>query len=673
MEITPMPSPLSPTAIQSSRRPSFAPHPYTAFDIELRKILTESEAGTFHYFRNEYLKGRLPVTSLVNFLKQFLDRIDHRHALIRLVYDQVIRPEEKDLFQRLVSASISSTHIPTVTQYNPSLRQSSFSGPSMTGMSQQQQQQLLPMTDASAGGSIHCISSDEDDPGGGGGSGNMMAGSTASTSGSKRRLSTTSVTSMGGNSNMNGSNTNLNVQISRNRRCSSLHLSNPGKRFLPGIPMTASDLNLNPAAANPRRASIMSNVSGSGHHLLPIPPHQQQQSSLAPPNANSLALKRHSTSRIESSSSGLTVQEDIPRRHSSTVLGVNQASNMMMPASSSGHMAMIWNPAAGNLEPESKRKYFSASANSMASSMDPMTALANASNVSSVRSLLSSGAVTSGAAAAAGNQLLVPSVNVRRSSVDVDRNSSGDEADQDSRLQLPVVSQLRRGSGNHLMIPGEEDAAPSLYLVLPQVSSSSNQRRGSTFNQGPDQFGNDTSGIPFCHTRVRRHRSLPSPFISGGSSAFTGAPSVSPPALSRRSSAIQGQLQHQAVMNATQMPIMSGGQRRMSNMQFSGSMTASAGAGEESSGGTMNQAGNNNRKGQLVTMVQGYTSPQEQQQPQQHRRSSSFRRPVSILIICLMFLFFLILLFVLVIVLLHRPDDVDADSLLTIFYSFYKD
>ena len=135
MEITPMPSPLSPTAIQSSRRPSSV-HPYpTAFDIELRRILTESEAGTFLYFKNEYLMGRLPVTSLVNFLKQFLDRTEHRHALIRLVHEQVIRPEEKDLFQRLVSASFSLTHIPTVTQYNP-VRQSSFSG--LTGMQQQQ-------------------------------------------------------------------------------------------------------------------------------------------------------------------------------------------------------------------------------------------------------------------------------------------------------------------------------------------------------------------------------------------------------------------------------------------------------------------------------------------------------------------------------------------------------
>ena len=429
---------------------------------------------------------------------------------------------------------------------------------------------------------------------------NVIMMDNGANSGSKRRLSTTSVTSMG-NSNMSGSNANLNV-ISKNRRCSSLHLSNPGKRFLPGIPMTSSDLNLNPGAANPRRASIMSNTSGSGHHLLPIPPPQQQMSSssLAPPSATSLAMKRHSTSRLESASLGVPVQDDAPRRHSSTVLGVNQTANVMQ---SSNNMTMIWN-AAGNLEPESKKKYFSASATSM-SAME-VAAAAAASNSSSIRSF-----VTGNRGTAGGNQLLVPSVNVRRSSVDVDRNSSGDETDPESRLQLPVVSQLRRGSGNHLMIPGEEDAPPSLYLVLPQVNSQQT-RRGSNFNQGTDQFGN--LAFAACHTRVRRHRSLPSPFISGGSSALTS--SVSPPGtMNRRSSGIQGP------GNAAQMLVGNTGQR-ISNMQFSG-------AAGQSSNATGTAAG--------VTMVQGYSSQQEQQMPQ-HRRSSSFRRPVSICLLMLILL-----------------------------------
>lgn len=100
----------------------------------------------------------------------------------------------------------------------------------------------------------------------------------------------------------------------------------------------------------------------------------------------------------------------------------------------------------------------------------------------------------------------MPTVNVRRSSVDVDRNSSEDE--DDSRLRIPsAAGSARRGSGNHLTIPGME-AAP-LYLMLPQVPS----RRGST-SQRQMANGNSTGVGGHMHARVRRHRSLPSPFIS---------------------------------------------------------------------------------------------------------------------------------------------------------------
>lgn len=221
------------------------------------------------------------------------------------------------------------------------------------------------------------------------------------------------------------------------------------------------------------------------------------------------------------------------------------------------------------------------------------------------------------------NQLLVPSVNVRRSSVDVDRTSSGDETDPDSRLQLPVVSQLRRGSGNHLMIPGEEDAAPPLYLLLPQVSTGQQTRRGSSVLQH-DEFGNpilvDNSNINFpTHTRVRRHRSLPSPFISGAVPA-----SVSPPApaagTGRRPSGIA--LPH----NSAQMMIGNNAGRRMSIMQPSAQAgTAADGTSTGREAGQQTTWNSDNNAG--VTMVQGYSSPQQEQQ--QHRRSSSFRRPVS--------------------------------------------
>ena len=105
--------------------------------------------------------------------------------------------------------------------------------------------------------------------------------------------------------------------------------------------------------------------------------------------------------------------------------------------------------------------------------------------------------------------LQVPTVNVRRSSVDMDRNSSEDE--DDSRLRIPSAGgSARRGSGNHLTIPGM-DAVP-LYLMLPQVTP----RRGSG-QQGhmADASSNSSSNTHgHLHARVRRHRSLPSPFIS---------------------------------------------------------------------------------------------------------------------------------------------------------------
>lgn len=603
MEITPMPSPISPTFLHSSRRPSSA-HAYpTPFEIELRRILTESETGTFHYFKNEYLMGRLPVASLVNFLKQFLDRIDHRHALIRLVHEQVIRTDEKDLFRRLVSSSFSLTHIPSgsagnaaATQYDPS--SSLHHVTARAGLQQQ---------NAATTGSIHAISSDEEDV-----NNIVMMDGDGSNSGSKRRLSTTSVTSMA-NSSVNGSSANLNV-IAKNRRCSSLHLSNPGKRMLPGIPITSSDLNLNPGSAgNPRRASIMSTVSAGGHHLLPIPPPMQQQS-LGLPSASSLAVKRHSTSRIESASLSVPMLDESQRRHSSStvVLGNSQTSNVMH---SSNNNNMMWDQVAGGnmLEPENK-KYFSASATCM-----------NATTASN------SGSVASGVRnnTTERNQLFVPSVNVRRSSVDVDRTSSGDEVDPESdsrQLALPIVSQVRRGSGNHLMIPGEEDAAPSLYLLLPQVDSQNNRRRGSNFNQDPNnQFTGTTIPFPACHIRVRRHRSLPSPFISGASS---GLPSVSPPLVNmgRRPSAVQ-----QAPAN-TQMVIGKAG-TRITDMQYSGPTVGSeTGVGRKGS----SSAGETT----AATLIQGYSNQQSHDQQQPHRRSSSFRRPVSIIIImsfCIVF------------------------------------
>lgn len=309
-----MASPLSPSP--QSRHPSFSQPVLTPFDVELRRILTESESGTFYYFRNEYVMGRLPVTSLVNFLKQFLDRIDHRHALIRLVHEHVIRLEEKDLFRRLVAASFSHQHIPVLTQaaaFDPR-RQSSVSA--ISGI---QAQQLVQQSVLQSGHQdpMHGLSSDDEEVGS-----HRRLMMESGNSESKRRMSTTSVTSMGNEGN-DGSSLNVS-SISRNRRCSSLHISNPGKRLLPGIPLTASDLNLNPVA-NVRRASIMSNTSAGGHHLLPIPPPMKQQmssnSSLAPPSAASLSLKRHSTSRIESSTLGVPVLDEGQRRHSSSALG----------------------------------------------------------------------------------------------------------------------------------------------------------------------------------------------------------------------------------------------------------------------------------------------------------------------------------------------------------------
>lgn len=357
MEMSPLPpsSPLSPTP--QSRHPSFSQPILTPFDLELRRILTESESGTFYYFRNEYLMGRLPVTSLVNFLKQFLDRIEHRHALIRLVHEHVIRPDEKDLFRRLVSASFSMQHIPLVSQsqFDPR-RQSTVAG--VTGMQQQflQQQALQSVQDP-----VHGLSSDDED------FGSQRMRMESANSESKRRMSTTSVTSMGNEGGNDGSSLNVS-SISRNRRCSSLHISNPGKRLLPGIPLTASDLNLNPGTANPRRASIMSNTSAGGHHLLPIPPPMKQQmsssSSLAPPSAASLSLKRHSTSRLESTTLGVPVLDEGQRRHSSSALGVNQSSSgQQQQQLLHTSIPMITNVSCDSLNPQhqqqqqSRRRY----------------------------------------------------------------------------------------------------------------------------------------------------------------------------------------------------------------------------------------------------------------------------------------------------------------------------
>lgn len=350
-----MPSPLSPSP--QSRHPSFSQAVLTPFDVELRRILTESESGTFYYFRNEYLMGRLPLTSLVNFLKQFLDRIDHRHALIRLVHEHVIRPDEKDLFRRLVAASFSVQHIPVLTQTS-----SGSAGPggpfdprrqsSISAMSGIQVQHLVQQSRQSVQDPMHGLSSDDEEITGS----HRIMMERGGNSESKRRMSTTSVTSMGNEERGGNDGSSLNVSsISRNRRCSSLHISNPGKRLLPGIPLTASDLNLNPVA-NVRRASIMSNTSAGGHHLLPIPPPMKQQmqssnSSLAPPSAASLSLKRHSTSRIESSTLGVPVLDEGQRRHSSSALGSNHESRGGQQIVPGSGVPIIMNVSSDSLQP----------------------------------------------------------------------------------------------------------------------------------------------------------------------------------------------------------------------------------------------------------------------------------------------------------------------------------
>lgn len=271
--------------------------------------------------------------------------------------------------------------------------------------------------------------------------------------GEKRRLSSSN-DFFGGNFGGNSSNSLIN-----RRRCSSLHLQHANerqKRLLPGIPMTSSDLNI----TNPRRGSVLSTTSASSEqrrHLLPSVPL-------------------------------LAVPSDQRKRHNSD-----------------------YDLSTGNQQQETNANDFRRHSSCLPPSL-PSNFPSNL--LSNLPSNLPSTTATNIPAKKSSNQLLcVPNINVRRSSVDVEAGNSSEEEDSSSLLLLPpTTSSLRRGSGNHLTIPGEE--AP-LYLLLPQVES-------TTTRIG----GNSSNTQTALHSRVRRHRSLPSPFIHGFGASFAMDSSV---------------------------------------------------------------------------------------------------------------------------------------------------
>ena len=88
----------------------------------------------------------------------------------------------------------------------------------------------------------------------------------------------------------------------------------------------------------------------------------------------------------------------------------------------------------------------------------------------------------------------------RRGSVVPSRAQSLTEQEMRVNLDVPSFNLPggRRGSGNHLMVPDDE----SPYLLLPQTKPS--------FDQGRPTSPTSAAFLQM-HSRVRRHRSLPSP------------------------------------------------------------------------------------------------------------------------------------------------------------------